>query len=135
MSVCPRCGIKVSNPSKKWSMTDTSSKTGEQIKTTLGFFMCPNCQKRFLKGLGKKKEVGNIKGAVEEIKGIERGLVQMMEDLREKLEKLKTERTELLEEIEELKRTGETKASTLEEEIAALREEVESLKEMLNDDE
>ncbi|PVX26067.1 MAG: hypothetical protein CW691_02560 [Candidatus Bathyarchaeum sp.] len=132
MSVCPRCGINVEYPAKKWSMIDGSSKTGKQFKLTLGFFMCPECEKRFLKVLGKKKE-GNLKGTIEEIKGIERGLSQMMGDLKEKIEKLKNERIELLEEIEELKRAGETKASTLEEEIASLREEVESLKEMLDE--
>ncbi len=135
MSVCPRCGTEVANQTKTWSMVGRPGKTGEQFKLTLGFFMCPECEKRFLKVLGKEKEGGTLKGAVEEIKGIERGLTHMMGDLKEKIEKLKSERAELLEEIEELKRAGETKASTLEEEIASLREEVESLKEMLGDNE
>jgi DNA repair exonuclease SbcCD ATPase subunit len=134
LSVCPRCGTEVNNQIKTWSMIGRPNKSGEQFKLTLGFFMCPECEKRFLKVLGKKKEEGNLKGAVEEIKGIERGLAQIMGDLKKKIEKLKNERAELLEEIEELKRTGETKASTLEEEISSLREEVESLKKMLVDD-
>ena len=134
MSVCPRCGTEVANQIKTWSMIGSPNKTSEQFKLTLGFFMCSECKKRFLKVLGKEKEEGNLKGVVEEIKGIERGLVHMMGDLKEKIEKLKNERAGLLEEIEELKRTGETKASTLEEEISSLREEVESLKKMLVDD-
>lgn len=134
MSVCPRCGTEVNNQIKTWSMIGRPSKSGEQFKLTLGFFMCPECEKRFLKVLGKKKEEGNLKGAVEEIKGIERGLAHIMGDLKKKIEKLKNERAELLEEIEELKRTGETKASNLEEEILSLREEVESLKKILVDD-
>ena len=135
MSVCPRCETEVNNPTKTWSMVGRPGKTGEQFKLTLGFFMCPECEKRFLKVLEKEKGEGTLKGVVKEIKGIERGLAQTLGDLKEKLEKLKSERAELLEEIKELKRTGETKASTLEEEIASLREEVESLKEMLNDSE
>ena len=135
MSVCPRCGTAVTNPTKTWSMVGRPSRTGERFKLTLGLFMCPECERGFRKVLGKEKEGATLKGAVEEIKGIERGLAQMLGDLKEKIEKLKSERAELLEEIEELKRSGETKASTLEEEIAALREEVESLKKMLGDSE
>ncbi|MCW4014967.1 MAG: hypothetical protein NWF06_01215 [Candidatus Bathyarchaeota archaeon] len=133
MSACPRCGTEVSNPNKTWSMIGRANKTDKEIELTLGFFMCPECEKRFLSVLEKQIEKGTFKGVVEEIKGIERGFTQTLDDLREKLEKLKNERAELLEEIEELKRTGETKASTLEEEIASLREEVDSLKEMLDD--
>ena len=116
-------------------MTGRPTKIGEQFKLTLGFFICPECEKRFLKVLGKEKDEGTLKGAAEEIKGIEKGLAHMMGDLKEKIEKLKNERAELLEEIEDLKRAGETKASTLEDEISSLREEVESLKKMLGDDE
>ena len=135
MSACPRCGTEVINPTKTWSMVGRPGKTGKHFKLTLGFFMCPECEKRFLKILEKEKGEGTLKGVVKEIKGIKRGLAQTLGDLKEKLEKLKSERAELLEEIEELKRTGETKASTIEEEIASLREEVESLKEMLDDNE
>ena len=94
--------------------------------------MCPE-YKKGLKVLGKERRKRNIKGKVNEIKEIEKGLTLMLGDLREKLEKLKNERAELLEEIEELKRIGESRASNLEEEIASLRDEVESLKEMLID--
>ena len=135
MLVCPRCGIKVTNPTKTWSMIGKPNNTGEQFKLGLGFLMCLECEKRFMKLLDKEKERVNLKGAVEEIKDIEKGLTQMLGDLRKKIEKLKNERTELLEEIEELKKEGEKKASTLEEEIASLKEEVESLKEMLDENE
>ena len=133
MSVCPRCGTEVTEPTKTWSMVGRPSKKGEQFKLTLGLFTCPECEKRFRKVMGKEKERVSLKGMVKEIKGIERRLVQTLGDLREKLEKLKSERAELLEEIEELKRAGEDKAGTLEKEVASLREEVESLKEMLGD--
>jgi predicted nucleic acid-binding Zn-ribbon protein len=114
-------------------MVGRPSKKGERFKLTLGLFVCPKCERRFRKVIGKEKEMISLKGMVEEIKGIEKGLVQTLGDLREKIEKLKNERTELLEEIEELKRAGEEKANTLEEEVTALREEVEDLKEMLGD--
>jgi DNA repair exonuclease SbcCD ATPase subunit len=133
LSVCPRCGTEVTEPAKTWSMVGRPSKTGERFKLTLGLFVCPKCERRFRKVVGKEKERITLKGMVEEIKGIEKGLVQTLGDLREKIEKLKTERSELLEEIEKLKRAGEEKANTLEEEVAALREEVETLKEMLGD--
>ena len=133
MSVCPKCGTEVTKPTKTWPMVGRPSKNGEQFKLTLGLFICPECEKRFRKVVGKEKERITLKGAVEEIKGINKGLVQTLGDLREKIEKLKTERVELLKEIEELKRAGEEKASTLEEEVAELREEVETLKEMLGD--
>jgi len=133
LSVCPRCGTAVTNPTKTWSMVGRPSKTGERFKLTLGLFTCPKCEKRFRKVVGKEKERVTLKGMVKEIKGIERRLVQTLGDLREKIEKLKGERVELLDEIEGLKRAGEEKANTLEKEVASLREEVESLKEMLGD--
>jgi len=114
-------------------MIGRPNKKGEQFKLTLGLFICPECEKRFRKVVGKEKKRITLKGAVEEIKGINKGLVQTLGDLREKIEKLKTERVELLKEMQELKRAGEEKASTLEEEVAELREEVETLKEMLGD--
>jgi len=133
LSVCPRCGTAVTNPTKTWSMVGRPSKTGERFKLTLGLFTCPKCEKTFRKVVGKERERVTLKGMVEEIKGIEMRLVQTLGDLREKIENLKSERAELLDEIEELKRAGEKKASTLEKEVASLREEVESLKEMLGD--
>jgi DNA repair exonuclease SbcCD ATPase subunit len=133
LSVCPECGTKVPKPAKTWSIVNRPSKKGEQFKLTLGIFICPECEKRFRKVVGKEKKRITLKGAVEEIKEINKKLVQTMGDLREKIEKLKTERVELLKEIEELKRAGEEKAITLEQEVTDLREEIETLKEMLDD--
>ncbi len=133
MPVCPGCGTEVTNPTKTWSMVGRPSKTGERFKLTLGIFMCPQCERRFRTVVGKEKERVTLKGMIEEIKGIERGLMQTLGDLREKIEKLKSERAELLDEIERLKKAGEKKASALEKEIASLREEAESLKELLSD--
>ncbi len=133
MTVCPRCGTEVISPTKTWSMLGRTSKKGERFKLTLGLFICPECEKRFRKVVGKERERVTLEGMVKEIKGIKRGLVQTLEDLRRKIEKLRNERTELLEEIETLKRAGEKQASNLEKEVASLREEVKSLKEMLRD--
>lgn len=131
MSVCPECGTEITAPTKTWSMVGRPSKTGERFKLTLGIFMCPQCERRFRIVIGKERVT--IKGMIEGIKGIERGLAQTLGDLREKIDKLKAERTELLDEIEKLKIAGEMRADTLEKEIASLREEIESLKEMLSD--
>ena len=114
-------------------MVGRPSKKGERFKLTLGLFICPECEGRFRKVVGKEKERITLKGVVKEIKGINKGLVQTLGDLSEKIEKLKTDRSELLKEIEELKRAGQEKADALQEEVASLREEVETLKEMLGD--
>ena len=135
MPSCPRCGNQVSSQIKSWSMIGKPNNFGEEINLKLGFFVCPECQKRFLGNPTNERTKRNFISAVEEIRGVERELADMLGDLKEKIENLKTERTELLEQIEELKRMGEAKASTLEDEIASLREEVESLKEMLDEQE
>ncbi len=131
MSICPECGTNVNKPTKTWSMIGRPDKKGQRFKLTLGLFICPKCEKRFRMVVGKEKERITLKGAVEEIKEINKGLVQTLGDLREKIEKLKTEKSELLRKIEELKRAGQEKANKLEEEVTQLREEVETLKEML----
>ena len=105
---------------------------GKQTKVWLGFFICSECEKRFLKIL-ERDNTGNIKDAVEEIRGIENGLEHMLDNLKEKIESLKNERAEILEEIEQLKSEGEKKASTLEEEIVYLRGKIEDFKELLNE--
>jgi len=126
---CPKCGIEVVNPVKTWSMVGRPSKTGERFKLTIGLYECPRCERKFRVVLGKEKIT--FKGMIEEIKGIEKGFMQTLRNLREKIEKLETEKTDLLAEIEKLRKAGEEKASALEEEIATLREEVKSLKELL----
>ncbi len=133
MSVCPGCGTEVTNPTKKWVMVGKPSKTGERFKLTLGIFTCPQCGRRFRAVVGKEKERVTLKGMIDEIKGIERGLVQTLGDLKEKIEKLKSEKAGLLDQIEKLKKAGEKKARALEKEIASLREEAESLKQVLSD--
>ena len=114
-------------------MVSRTSKKGEQLKLNFGFFICPECQNRFRKVVGKERERITLKGAVEEIEVINKRFVQTLGDLREKIEKLKTEKSELLKEIEELKKAGQKKINKLEEEVTQLREEVATLKEMLCD--
>jgi uncharacterized protein YlxW (UPF0749 family) len=130
LSVCPRCGTKIHKQIKTWSIIGRRNINGKQSKLWLGFFICPECEKKFLKIL-ERCNTGKIKDAVKEIRGIERGLEQMLDDLKMKIESLKNERAELLEEIEQLKSEGKKKASTLEEEIIYLRGEVEDLKKLL----
>ena len=131
MVECPKCGIEVVNPIKMWAMVGRPSKTGERFKLTIGLYECPDCERKFRAVLGKERIT--IKGVIEEIKGIEKGLMQTLGNFREKIEKLESERADLLEEIEKLRKVGEEKASALETEIATLRKEVESMKELLGD--
>jgi DNA repair exonuclease SbcCD ATPase subunit len=131
LSACPGCGTELINPTKTWSMIGRPSKTGKRFKLTMGLFKCTRCDRGFRAVVGKERVT--IKGIADEIKVIEMGLEQTLNDLRKKIKKLKNERTELLEEIENLKKTGEIKASSLEEEVASLRKEVEELKETLED--
>jgi len=126
---CPECGIEVINPAKTWSMVGRPSKTGERFKLTIGLYECPRCERKFRVVLGKERIT--VKGVIEEIKGIEKGLVQTLGNLREKIEKLEGEKAGLLADIEKLRKAGEEKAKALEEELATLRKEVKSLKELL----
>ncbi|MDH5662838.1 MAG: hypothetical protein OEY90_00055 [Candidatus Bathyarchaeota archaeon] len=131
MAECPTCGTEVASLLKTWSMVGRPSKTGERFKLTLGLFKCPRCERKFRAVLGKERIT--IKGVIEEIKGIEKGLMQTLRSLREKIEKLESEKADLLAEIEKLRKAGEEKASALETEVATLRQEVKSLKELLGD--
>jgi len=131
LPVCPVCGTELTNPIKTWSMVGSPTRKGERFKLTLGIFRCPQCRRKFRSVLGKEKVRITLKGMVKEIRGIERRLMQILGDLREKIEKLKDERAELLEKIERLKKAGEEKINKLEKEIASLREEIENTKEML----
>ena len=131
MAECPTCGTEVASLLKTWSMVGRPSKTGERFKLTLGLFKCPRCERKFRAVLGKERIT--IKGVIEEIKGIEKGLMQTLRSLREKIEKLESEKADLLAEIEKLRKAGEEKASALETEVATLRKEVKSLKELLGD--
>jgi len=126
---CPMCGIEVVNPVKTWSMVGRPSKTGEKFKLTIGLYECPKCERKFRVILGKEKIT--VEGMIEEIKGVEKGLMQTLGNLKEKIEKLESEKADLLMEIEKLRKVGDEKASALEEELATLRKEVKSLKELL----
>jgi len=126
---CPKCGIEVVNPIKTWSMIGKPSKAGERFKLTIGLYDCPRCERKFRIVLGKEKIT--IKSMIEEIKGIEEGLIQTLRNLREKIEKLESEKADLLADIEKLRKAGEEKISVLEEEVATLRKEAQSLKELL----
>jgi uncharacterized coiled-coil DUF342 family protein len=128
--VCPRCGIKINKQIKTLSIIGRHNRNSEQSKVWLGFFICPECQKRFLQILEKENAI-TIKNAVKEIKGIKMGLQQRLNDFKEKIDNLKNERTELLGEIKQLKIEGKKKANTLEEQIGQLRKEVKDLRELL----
>ena len=112
-------------------MVGRPSKTGERFKLTIGLYECPRCERKFRVVVGKERVT--IKGVIEEIKGIEKGLMQTLRNLREKIEKLESEKADLLAEIEKLRKVGEERASALEREVATLRKEVESMKELLGD--
>jgi len=72
---------------------------------------------------------------VEQLKGVEEGLMKVLRELRKKIEVLENERTSLLAEVENLKRAAEAKAGKLESEVSRLREEVKALKELLGETE
>lgn len=131
MAECPKCGTEVANPVKTWSMVGRPSRTGERFKLTIGLYECPRCERKFRVVL--RKERITIKGVIEEIKGIEKGLMQTSRNIREKIEKLESEKADLLAEIEKLRKVGEERVSALEREVATLRKEVESMKELLGD--
>lgn len=130
MAECPKCETEVANPVKTWSMVGRPSRTGERFKLTIGLYECPRCERKFRVVLGKEKIT--VKGMIEEIKGIEKGLMQTSRNLREKIEKLESEKADFLAEIEKLRKAGKEKASTLEKEIATLRKEVKSMKKLLS---
>jgi predicted nucleic acid-binding Zn-ribbon protein len=112
-------------------MIGRPSKTGERFKLTIGLYECPRCERKFRVVLGKERIT--IKGMIQEIKGIEEGLMQTLRSLREKIEKLENEKTDLLSEIEKLRKVAEERANNLERDVAALREEVKSMRELLGD--
>jgi len=110
-------------------MVGRPSRTDERFKLMIGLYECPRCERKFRVVLGKERIT--VKGMIEEIKGIEKGLMQTLRNLREKIEKLENEKTDLLEEIEKLRKVGEERADALEREVATLRKEVESMRKLL----
>jgi len=131
LAECPKCGTEVANAIKTWSMVGKPSKTGERFKLTIGLYECPRCESKFRVVFGKERIT--VKGMIEEIKGIEKGLMQTLRNVREKIEKLESEKVDLLAEIENLRKVGEERANALEREVATLREEVELMKKLLGD--
>jgi len=83
----------------------------------------------------KMKERAGFQLMVEQLKGVEEGLMKVLRELRKKIEVLENERTSLLAEVENLKRAAEAKAGKLESEVSRLREEVKALKELLGETE
>lgn len=81
------------------------------------------------------KERASFQLMVEQLKGVEEGLMKLLRELRKKIEALENERASLLAEVENLKKTAEAKASKLENEVNHLREEVKALKELLGETE
>ena len=83
MAECVNCGTIVASPLKTWSMHGRPSKTGRRFKLTIGLYKCPTCGKKFRVVLGKEKTTINT--MIGEIKGIEKGLMQTLRNLREKI--------------------------------------------------
>jgi hypothetical protein len=128
---CPKCGAEAGAPSKTWSISrkTTKSGTGEVV---FGTFECLQCGHKFRTAVrGDAKGELSIKGMAERIRGIEGELTNTLKNLREKLKTLSTERSNLIVEIDELKKMAEAKADALESEIGMLKEEVKSLKQLL----
>jgi predicted nucleic acid-binding Zn-ribbon protein len=132
---CPKCGTEVTTPVKTWPFSVRKpSKKGEESKTLMGIFECPNCKARFrstLEAETKIEETASIKNMVERIRGIRGELMQTLKNLREKIKTLETERSNLMIEIDKLKKVAESRASALESEVSMLREEVKSLRDLL----
>lgn len=135
MVKCPKCGAEVTTPVKTWPFSIRKpSKKGEESKTVMGIFECPNCKARFrstLEAETKIEETASIKNMVERIRGIRGELMLTLKNLREKIKTLETERSNLMIEIEKLKKVAESRASALESEVSMLREEVKSLRDLL----
>jgi predicted nucleic acid-binding Zn-ribbon protein len=83
----------------------------------------------------KSNESVSFQLMVEQLKGVENGLMTVLRELRKKIEALEKERASLLAEVENLKKVAEAKAGKLENEVSKLREEVKALKELLGETE
>ena len=135
MVTCPKCGVEVTTPVKKWPIPSRkSAKKGEAPKLVMGIFECPSCKARFRASVEAETAAEgtvSIKNMVERIKSIKGELMQTLKNLREKIKTLETERSNLMIEIEKLKEMAESKVSALEGEVDMLREEVKSLRDLL----
>lgn len=83
----------------------------------------------------KSNESVSFQLMVEQLKGVENGLMTVLRELRKKIEALEKERASLLAEVENLKKVAEAKAGKLENEVSKLREEVKALKVLLGESE
>ncbi len=54
LAKCPRCET-ITRPKKIWSMAGRPSRTGEQLKLTIGYYRCYDCDKSFRKVIAKEK--------------------------------------------------------------------------------
>jgi chromosome segregation ATPase len=131
---CPKCGAEVTTPIKTWPFSVRKPPKGQETKTLMGIFECPQCKARFratLEAETKIEETASIKNMVERIRGIRGELLQTLKNLREKIKTLETERSNLIIEIDKLKKVAESRATALESEVTMLREEVKSLRDLL----
>jgi len=53
MAKCPRCGMEVSTPRKKWKMAGRPDKSGRRTELTIGLY--DHCGKSFRAALAKRK--------------------------------------------------------------------------------
>lgn len=83
----------------------------------------------------KSNENASFQLMVEQLRGVEDGLMTVLRELRKKIEALENERAGLFAEVENLKKVAEAKAGKLENEVSKLREEVKALKELLGENE
>ena len=57
--VCPRCGTRVSEPVKTWTLVSPMpDKYGRITITVMGSFVCPNCGYKWRTSIKKIKEGG-----------------------------------------------------------------------------
>ena len=55
MAKCPKCGMEVSKPNKKWTMAGRADKHGKKMRLEIGLYECPRCHKTFRNMLTKPK--------------------------------------------------------------------------------
>lgn len=117
MVECPKCGAKVEEPIKSWSMSKDPGETGAVM---MGLYECSKCNARFRAAV-RVEERTSIKSMVQKIMGVEGKLMQTLKNLREKIKTLETERADLLVEIEGLKKKAQAKVDDLESEVSMLK--------------
>ncbi len=138
MSVCPKCGAKVTSAVKTWSAALAQTKSAEgKSQIFIGVFECPTCKTRFrarVRHAQKLEQTANVKNEMVRIKGVWDGLMQTLKALREKIQMLEMERKNLLDEVASLREAAESRVASLEGEVGQMREEAKALKELLGAD-